>query len=205
MDPTQLPVQIQTVSIILPNVTIYYPMVTGLQNANAEESINQAIYQQVQALIAQQGFYQNPAGTQMTGYYEIKTNERGILSLTLGNYAYIQYHAHGLTILKAITADIHTGRIYRLQDLFKPGSDYVRRLSDLIRVQIRQRNIPLLNDFKGIRPDQDFYIADKSLVVYFQLYEMTPYYYGFPMFPISVYELQDILDENGPLGKMLPG
>ncbi|MFM1651066.1 DUF3298 domain-containing protein [Brevibacillus sp. B_LB10_24] len=205
MDSTQLPVQIQTVSIILPNVTIHYPMVTGLQNANAEESINQAIYQQVQALIAQQGFYQNPAGTQMTGYYEIKTNERGILSLTLGNYTYMQYHAHGLTILKSITADIQTGRIYRLQDLFKPGSDYVRRLSDLIRVQIRQRNIPLLADFKGIRPDQDFYIADKALVVYFELYEITPYYYGFPMFPISVYDLQDILDENGPLGKMLPG
>ncbi|HHY20883.1 MAG TPA: DUF3298 domain-containing protein [Bacilli bacterium] len=70
-------------------------------------------------------------------------------------------------------------------------------------IQIKQRDIFLLNGFTVIRPDQDFYIADKALVIYFQLYEITPYAYGFPMFPISVYEIQDIIDENGPLGRML--
>ena len=45
-------------------------------------------------------------------------------------------------------------------------------------------------------------MADKALVIYFQLYDITPYVFGFPMFPISVYEIQDIIDENGPLGRM---
>ncbi|WP_342669952.1 hypothetical protein [Pseudobacillus wudalianchiensis] len=38
--------------------------------------------------------------------------------------------------------------------------------------------------------------------MYFQLYEITPYVFGFPMFLISVYNLQDIIDENGLLGRM---
>ncbi|WP_368073024.1 RsiV family protein [Virgibacillus salinus] len=53
-----------------------------------------------------------------------------------------------------------------------------------------------------MQPDQDFYIADKALVIYFQLYEITPYVFGFPMFPISVYAIKDIINEDGPLGRM---
>ncbi|WP_337445661.1 RsiV family protein [Ornithinibacillus scapharcae] len=67
---------------------------------------------------------------------------------------------------------------------------------------MKQRDIQLIEDFTEISPNQDFYIADKSLVIYFQLYEITPYVYGFPMFPISVYQIQDIIREDGPLGRM---
>jgi hypothetical protein len=90
-----------------------------------------------------------------------------------------------------------------LGELFKPDSNYVQRLSAIIQRQITERKIQLLEPFQGIRPDQDYYIADKSLVIYFQLYEITPYYYGFPYFPISVYEIQDLIREDGPLGKVL--
>jgi hypothetical protein len=203
VDISRFPVSIQTMSILAPKITIYYPGVKRLPNKNVQEKINHTIVQQVYALIQQQGYYQNPANTEMTGYYEIKSNERGILSLTLENYTYIYQHAHGLTILKSLTTDIQTGKFYQLKDLFKPNSDYVKKLSEIIDVQIKKRNIPLLDEFKGIRPDQDFYIADKALAVYFQAYEITPYYVGLPMFPISVYELADIIDENGPLGKMM--
>jgi hypothetical protein len=37
-------------------------------------------------------------------------------------------------------------------------------------------------------------------IIYFQLYEMTGYIFGFPMFPISLFEIQDI-DEKSPLGR----
>lgn len=72
----------------------------------------------------------------------------------------------------------------------------------MIREQIKERDIPLINEFTAIRPNQDFYVADKTIVIYFQLYELTPYVYGFPMFPVSLYELQEIIDEKGPLGRL---
>jgi hypothetical protein len=86
--------------------------------------------------------------------------------------------------------------------LFKPQSGYVRELSRIVSAQIRERQLPTLNEFTAIRPDQDFYLADKALILYFQLYEITPYYVGLPMFPVSVYGLQPLAADPGPLSAL---
>lgn len=206
MSTVQNPARITTRRITTQDdmVTIDYPMVKDLKSPTAQHKINRAIISLVDRLMREQGYYKNQK-TEMLGWYEIKTNERGILSLTIGNYAYTYPSAHGLTIVKALTFDIKTGEGYELKGLFKPGSDYVKVLSDIVALQIKERQINLLEEFKGISPEQDFYIADKSLVLFFQLYEITPYYMGLQYFPISVYELQDIFLEDGPLGIMAAG
>ncbi|WP_442602229.1 DUF3298 domain-containing protein [Paenibacillus sp. KN14-4R] len=202
MPTFQPPVIIHTRTLIARNTIIYYPVVTGLTDPAIQQHINQTILHVMHTLMQQQTHKQDSSISQMIGGYEIKTNERGLLSLTLSNYAFLTHHAHGLTLLQSLTFNIHTRRSYTLQDLFKPNSDYVKVLSDLIGVQIKERQIPLLGPWKSIRPDQSYYIADKSLVIYFQEYEISPYYVGTPMFPISVYSIADIIDENGPLGTM---
>lgn len=202
--PTQtLPVSIQIMVHKQQGFTIYYPQVFGLQNTNVQQSINQTIFQLMQFLMQQQYQQQGTNNfTEMIGSFEIKTNERNILSLSLSNYAFAYQHANGLTLMKSLTFDTITGKSYKLKDLFKPNSNYVEVLSKIVQKQINERNIQLLGTFSQISPNQDFYIADKSLVLYFQLFEITPHYVGFPMFPISVFELQDIIAENGPLGRM---
>lgn len=193
----------QTMVIQQQGMTIYYPQVYGMPNVGVQQTINQKIFGLMQSLIQQQHQKQGTHSfVEMIGTYEIKTNERNVLSLSLSNYAYAYQHANGLTIMKSLTFDVRTGRNYQLKDLFKPGSDYVNVLSEMVQQQINERNLQLVDGFSGIAPDQDYYIADKSLVLYFQPIEITPHYVGFPMFPISVYALQDILDENGPLGRM---
>ena len=198
--PFQFPVALHTGAITTPPGTaIYYPQVAGLAHPGVQQSINRTIWNAVHELQQAQLKVQTGTHMQMTGHYEIKTNERGILSLLLSNYAYSQMMAHGFTIIKSLTFDVNTGKLYNLSDLFKPGSDYVKVISEQIRTQIKQREIPLLNGFTTIKPDQDYYLADKSIVVYFQLYEITPYYVGFPMFPISIYPLLPIAAPGGPL------
>ncbi|WP_197249282.1 DUF3298 domain-containing protein [Cytobacillus firmus] len=197
------PVGIKAITISTgPTKVVYYPRVSGMQNKQLQEFINNNILRQTQQLINEQTGNMDTTVVDLYGYYEIKNNQRDVLSLSLSNYVYHYHAAHGMTVIKSLTFDLQKGKQAALKDLFKPGSDYVKRISDLIAVQIKERDIPLLVDFTEIKPDQDFYIADKALVVYFQLYEITPYAYGFPMFPISVYDLQDIIDENGPLGRM---
>nr|WP_206697930.1 DUF3298 and DUF4163 domain-containing protein [Cytobacillus firmus] len=197
------PVGIKTMTISTgPTKVVYYPRVSGMQNKQLQEFINNTILRQNQQLINEQTGNMDTTVVDLYGYYEIKNNQRNVLSLSLNNYVYHYHAAHGMTVIKSLTFDLQKGKQAALKDLFKPGSDYVKRISDLIAVQIKKRDIPLLVDFTAIKADQDFYIADKALVVYFQLYEITPYAYGFPMFPISVYDLQDIIDENGPLGRM---
>lgn len=203
MSVQALPIMIRTQIIHQNEKMIYFPEVIGLNNLSVQHKINQQIYNLVQTLIHEQYEQQDTnVFAEMLGTYEIKTNERNILSLSLSNYAIFPQAAHGLTLMKSLTFNIKTGKSYTLQELFKPDSNYVKALSEIIQKQIQERNIPLLEPFTTIRPDQDFYIADKALVIYFQLYEITPYYYGFPMFPISVFDLVDILNDDGPLGVM---
>lgn len=200
---TSLPVSIQTMVFRQQGVTIHYPQVFGLQNPGAEQQINRMIIQLVQSLINQQHYDQGANSfANMIGTYEIKTNERDVLSLALSNYAIPHSAANGLTVMKSLTFDTKTGKNYLLRDLFKPNSDYVSVLSNLVRKQIEDRDIPILNSFPGVKSDQDYYIADKALVLYYQPIEITAHYFGFPMFPISVYALEDIVDENSPLGRM---
>lgn len=197
------PVQVITQRMASANqrLKIDYPVIVGMVNTAAQQQMNTAIRGVVNRLIIDQGYYQNHQTT-VRGWYELKNNQRGILSLNIINNAYTQGAAHGLTVIKSLTLDIETGKAYTLAELFKPGSNYVKVLSDMIRRQIKARDIILLDEFKQIRPDQDFYIADKCLVIYFQLYELTAYAFGFPMFPISVYEIQSIIRDDGPLGVM---
>ncbi|WP_127531546.1 DUF3298 and DUF4163 domain-containing protein [Paenibacillus kobensis] len=194
------PLVIRTHHSTHPKVTMDIPVVSGASNSTAENLINTDIRKGVQQLISEQGSLEDPR-SEMIGWFETKTNEKGVLSLSLYNYAYTG-GAHGMTLQKSLTFNADTGRSYTLAQLFKPGTDYVKRLSDIVAKQIAARQIETLEPFKSIRPDQDFYIADRSLVIYFQLYELTAYVYGFAYFPISVYDLQDIINESGPLGPM---
>lgn len=198
------PVDVRTFQVNQgPKKVVYYPQVANMQNVNLQRLINQTIVTETQQLINKQVVEMPTQVEEMIGTYEMKNNQRDVLSLSLSNYTYHDKAAHGMTYLRSLTFDLQQAKCCELQDLFTPGSDYVTRLSELIHEQIHERNIPLLNHFTAIRPEQDFYIADKALVVYFQLYEITPYVFGFPMFPISVYDLQEMIRGEGPLGRML--
>ncbi|WP_369797426.1 DUF3298 and DUF4163 domain-containing protein [Paucisalibacillus sp. EB02] len=197
------PVQIVTLQVSGGSQKIInYPQVVQMQNQSLERFINQAIIQETQALINQQVANMPSTVVEMLGTYEIKNNQRDVLSISLTNYTYHDKAAHGMTYIKSLTFDLESGKKCELKELFKPDSNYVEILSANIQQQIAQRDIQLIEDFTEISPNQDFYIADKTLVIYFQLYEITPYVYGFPMFPISVYDIQDIIREDGPLGRM---
>jgi hypothetical protein len=182
-------------------IQVYYPVIYGLSNRTIEQKINRDIRLSLERLLQDRGSDREDL-QEMIGYFEIKTNERHILSLALSVYSYTG-GAHGTTVIHSLTFDITTGKQYALKDLFKSNSNYVVRISQLIQEQIKERKLPVIEPFMRIKPDQDYYIADKSLVIYFQLYELVPYAYGFPYFPISIYQIQDLIDEEGPLGKML--
>jgi len=192
----------RTLQKVSPKVTIYYPFVFGLANHQAEMKINTAIVDMLNNILVELGFH-DPNLQEMLGQFEIKTNERGIFSLSLTVYSFT-VGAHGMTIIKSLSFDVATGHQYELNELFKADSDYVTKLSALIQKKITDWETTLLDKFTSIRSDQDFYLADHSLVIYFQLYEITPYVAGFPYFPIPILDIQDIIKPNGPLEKLLP-
>ena len=200
----ELPVSI--VSKKLPHasskVTVYYPVVVQLANIHVQSTINHAIVTTLNKILVEQSYYE-PSLVELLAYFELKTNQRALLSLNLITYSFTG-GAHGTNVIKSLTFDTKTGKQYELKDLFKPDSDYVKILSDIIRQRIKDWDIELLDPpFKEIRSDQDFYIADTTLVIYFQQYEITARVWGFPYFPIPILDLADIIQPNGPLDRMI--
>lgn len=185
----------------MPKVTVYYPFVIGLANPQAEMKINSYIVSTLNKTLVELGFHDSNL-LEMIGQFEIKNNQRNILSITLTVYSFTG-GAHGMTIVKSLSFDIATGRQYEIQDLFQTQSDYVTKLSAIIKERIKDWETPLLDEFTKIRNDQDFYFADHSLIIYFQLYEITPYVAGFPYFPIPILDIQNIIKPDGPLETLL--
>src|SRR5699024_2369884 len=139
----------------------------GLSDNTIQQTVNQTIYNATVGLMQYQHAKQDVSVfANMAGTYEIKTNERNVLSLVLSNYDIAPNHANGLTILDSLTFDLTTGKQCELHDLFKPGSDYINLLSKLVKQQISERDIPVLDPFETIQPDQDVYIADKTIVLF---------------------------------------
>ncbi len=196
-----LPVQINTLSIKRPNLEIDYPVITGLSNKEIENKVNNEIIKNVNNLIFQQGYIQEPK-IDIKGSYEIKTNERNILSLTLLSYSY-SGGVHGFTIIKGLTFDIITGEVISFSQLFKKNRPYKEEVSEIIKKEILERKMPILGGFNEILPEQDYYIADKSLVIFFQLYQLSPYAQGFPAFPISLYRIKDLIGDKSILKRMM--
>lgn len=181
-------------------VTIHYPVVYNLNNKQAEFKINEAIVTALNKMLIDQDYYSQDL-VELIAYFEIKNNQRGILSLNLIVYSFTG-GAHGMTFVKSLTFDTKTGKQYELHELFKENSSYIKELSSIIANDIKKWKVDVIEPFKEIRPDQDFYIADTSLVIYFQLYDLAPYYWGFPYFPIAILDIQDIIKKDGPLDIM---
>lgn len=182
-----------------PLIDFYFPEVIGMTDGRAQQNMNNQIIHLMNRLISQ--FNQEDYTTYITGSFEIKANQRDVLSLilwALGDFG----GAHPMTYVDTLNFDVTTGVNQSLQSQFKPGSDYVKRLSDIVAVQIKERNIPLLDEFTGIRPNQNYYISDNVLILYFDLYDIAPYAAGFPYFPIPLYQIEDIIDENSLLQKV---
>lgn len=201
MNANLYPLSVYPSRLHVPNGNIVYPVVTSYENQATAAKMNDTIWRETLRLLEKQGVPGNPQA-ESTGYYEIKTNERNVLSLSLFNYTY-SGGAHGLTIQKSLTFDAETGHQYTLAELFQPDSGFGETLTKMVRAQIQERDIPLLTDPPVVRPDADFYIADKALVIYYQVYEIAPYVYQFAYFPISVYSIQNMIVEEGPLGRMI--
>lgn len=193
------PVDLVTRVYRAPNVTMLYPQVFGHESVNANTRMNLLIRNRTMELV--KSLIQPDIKTTIDGSYEIKNNQRGILSLVLIGLAEFG-GAHPMTKAASLTMDTATGQNYALHQLFVPGNGYREIIDAEIARQIELRQIPLLEGFTGISPDQDYYLSDSVLVVYYQLYELSPYAAGLPYFPIPLYMLTDVIPQDGLLSRM---
>lgn len=180
---------------------VYYPQIDGMANANAQQEVNRKLKQL--SLVKP-----IPANQQLdysyNGDFSISFYKGNLVQFELSGYNFPFGAAHGMPTLIYAPVDLRTGEIYRLKDLFKPGSDYVKVLSEIIGEQIKndpQYSYVFPDSYKGIKPNQPFFVTEEALHVYFQPYDIGPYAAGFPTFTIPYKEIDPILNKNGSFWK----
>lgn len=176
---------------------VYYPQIEGMADKKTQQHVNLKLKELSQVKPVQEHVQLDHS---YTGDFQISFYRDNLLVLELNGYDYPFGAAHGMPTEVYVHIDLKNGDMYELKNLFKPDTDYVKVLSDLISQKIKndpQYSYVFPDSYKGIQPDQPFYVTDEALYVYFTPYEIAPYAAGFPTFMIPYREIDSILNKDG--------
>lgn len=180
---------------------VYYPQIEGMKNRRVQLRVNNKLKQMSQVKNV-------PGNVQLessyTGDFSVEFFRENLLVLKLESYDYPFGAAHGMPSQIYPHIDLISGSFYELKDLFKPGSNYVKVLSDIVGEQIKtdpQYNYVFPDAYKGIKPDQPFYVDENNLYLYFAPYEIAPFAAGFPTFKIPFKDIMTIINTQGSFWK----
>lgn len=106
-------------------------------------------------------------------------------------YSYLCMSAHGSYKTTFVNYGVEEGRILTMNDLMKPG--YEAPLTELIRKELKEKEISLLVPMEEVAIPDDFEITTRGIRFLFGLYEIAPYVEGEISVEFDCYELEDIL------------
>lgn len=177
---------------------VYYPKLKGIEN---QEEVNQKLKElsAVKPIPADKQLDSNYVGD-----FDVPFYKKNLLVIEINGYDYPFGAAHGMPVRKYAHIDLKRGTFYQLKDLFKPGSDYVKIISEIIADQIKNNekySYVFPDAFKGIQTDQPFFISENALNIFFAPYEIAPYAAGFPTFTIPFEQINRIIAKNGSFWK----
>jgi hypothetical protein len=177
---------------------VYFPEPVGLDNS---VDVNSALKELA-------GVKPIPAHTQLessyTGDFNLTFYKKNLLVIEITGYDYPFCAAHGMPVKNYAHINLKTGSLYQLKSLFKPGSSYVKVISDIIGDQIKSNgefSYLFPDEYKGIQTNQPFYISETGVNIYFKPYEIAAFAAGFPTFFIPFEDLKDIIDVNSDFWK----
>jgi predicted secreted protein len=186
------------------SVDLNIPVLQGLQDQSLQTRINERFTQEAMnmkdSLSAEAAEYLADAQEgdylvwpyELVSRYQLGTLNEELLSLYVDDYQYTG-GAHGMTFRRAYNIELTTGEDLALADLFASGYDYQSVINQAISQQIAENPDGYFTGemgFQGIAADQNYYLQDDCLVVYFSLYEIAPYAFGIPEFKIPLSQLQ---------------
>ncbi|MDF9844821.1 MULTISPECIES: WG repeat-containing protein [unclassified Paenibacillus] len=177
---------------------VYYPVIEGIADIEVSKAVNSRLRSQSKAEgVSSDGSKQDFS---YTGDFAVEFFRKNLLVLELSGYNYPFGAAHGMPTRLYEHVNLRSGRFYTLSDLFKPGSRYVEKLSEIVGKQIAndpQYSYVFPDTYKGITADQPFYVDEDALYLYFAPYEIAPYAAGFPTFRIPYAEIMGLISTEG--------
>jgi hypothetical protein len=156
----------------------------------------------------------------LTVRYTVRLLSDELISVEFPVDYYEHGAAHGAHAFHVINYDAKSGRELSLADLFKPGSDYLKRVSEVAVKQLRRWNKdsadypggggePYLTDegiADGAKPEaenfQNWTITPRGLAFTFDYYQLGAYAAGAPAVVLPYADLKDVIKPGGPLDSL---
>lgn len=169
--------------------SIEYPEIQSNQNNKLIPHINQKIYEDIitfkETNIAQ--YLENNYNLLIFINYETTLNKNNLISIPIVFSESIKYNRL-INYINTYNYDINNNKTIELKELFKNNFDYEAHINNIIE---KQTETP----FKGITPDQTFYITPKSLIICFSSYELDPQYSGIEEFEINFNQIENHISQ----------
>lgn len=117
---------------------------------------------------------------------------------------YMKYGIHPNHVKETVTLSKSTNKVLELSDLYTDKEKFYETVNVYIDKHMRENPDGFYADavFEGINEASQFYISDKGITFYFQLYEYAPYAFGYPEIEVPFQTLEKTLAE--PFLKYLP-
>ena len=170
--------------IMTSQLHIKYPLVQSLKDKAVQDGINKIIYTTIFRLRDDNASALKKHQKDYSYYVQSKVTfkRKDILSMKFEESLSIPFYAHPFNSVYAIIVNMKDGSIYKLKDLFVPGVSWEAALNGILKKDIdelaKKTEIPLLEVFNGIDKEQEFYLSNSSLVIYWQEARYFPRYLG---------------------------
>ncbi|MEW4370962.1 stalk domain-containing protein [Paenibacillus kandeliae] len=192
-------------------IHMVYPVVSGLDNAAAQASINQALKDHYDQFLSAMLKQTHPSGAsakmdesaEIDGGYKVTYNQNGVISFLLTNYL-LNGSAKGDDTLTGMTFSLKDGKLIQLDDILKSNPNYRHDLKKLLQDDIRKHGDEMmvsLKQFNQLSTSSsdylnNFYLTDQGFTVCFSKYAIGPGAAGHPEFAFT---FRQLLKSGNPL------
>lgn len=199
-------------------VMAQYPVIKGLRPQDVETDLNAHLVKWILERTTQ--FRQDltamdpadpaaaanlPGDNRISISYTVKIKSEHVLGLAWDVYQEYIGSAHPSEVLLPMMLNLDTGAQITLADLFKPGSNYLKRISQFCTQQLTAKladsGYPLFEE--GLKPTPqnfaNFLIRPEGLHFLFNPYQVAPYVAGMQEVVVPYALIGDILPPGGPV------
>ena len=138
---------------------IEYPTIQNTLNNNLITYINKTIKEDILAFkqVNIDNYLENKHNLLILANYEITLNKNNLISIPIV-FSESEKYSRLINYINTYNYDINKNKKIELSDIFKNKFNYTSYINNLIE---KQTDIP----FRGVLPDQNFYITANSIVI----------------------------------------
>lgn len=183
------------------NYLAYEPQVEGMTDLGIQVGVNK----QLMELSGHKEIKEDEA-LDYTYYanFDVQYYNKNLLVLKLVSSTYPFGAAHPMPTMQTPVINLVTGKFYKLDDLFKSDVDWKSQLNTILQDMVKN-NMMYDTLFEGtkvmIEDNQNFYVDQEALYIYYPPYDIGPYSSGFITFRIPYTEISSLLNQNGDFWK----